>query len=204
MTEVITTSSIKLKAIEDNPKAAVAYLKTLYAGDSEKHKQLYFELVDFIGEIVRDHGVSQDEPKLKQVVTEAVKNDQGKPQYHLLPNDVLQSVGAVLAFGASAEKYEAHNWRKGMAWSRMFDAAQRHIWAFWEGEDNDPESGLPHLAHAVTCLMFLCSYHLSETGEDDRFVAPNNPLDLSPYITKEVIESWVKSRKEEGKGDNGE
>jgi hypothetical protein len=38
---------------------------------------------------------------------------------------------------------------------RYFDAAQRHLWAWWEGEARDPESGLPHLAHAVACLLFV-------------------------------------------------
>jgi hypothetical protein len=38
---------------------------------------------------------------------------------------------------------------------RYFDAMQRHMWAWKEGEVNDPESGKHHLAHAMCCLMFL-------------------------------------------------
>jgi hypothetical protein len=42
------------------------------------------------------------------------------------------------------------------------------MWAYWKGEDNDPETGLSHLAHAMCCVMFLLSYHLRKVGTDDR------------------------------------
>lgn len=34
-------------------------------------------------------------------------------------------------------------------------STQRHLWAYRRGEVSDPESGLPHLAHAMCCLMFM-------------------------------------------------
>lgn len=96
-----------------------------------------------------------------------VKYDQGKPQFGLISSRFLRRLAEVLTFGA--KKYAAHNWRKGMATSRYYDALQRHLTAWNDGEDLDPESGLPHLAHAACCLMFL-----SETVEvrpdlDDRY-----------------------------------
>jgi hypothetical protein len=42
----------------------------------------------------------------------------------------------------------------------------RHITAVQKGEDIDPESGLPHVAHAVCCLLFL-GYFAPETGDKD-------------------------------------
>ncbi len=190
MTEVATTSSIKLKAMEDSPEELKRFIKILHQnGDEKTRKTLRHALIDFLGETAADH---------QKDGSQAVKHDHGKPQYHLLPNDVLQQVGQVLAFGASGAKYGPHNWRKGMAWSRMFDAAHRHIWAFWEGEDNDPESGLPHLAHAVTCLMFLCSYHLSETGEDDRYDPSRDPLMVPrPRYPWEAIAEIARIMREE-------
>jgi hypothetical protein len=37
---------------------------------------------------------------------------------------------------------------------------QRHIWAWKEGEQNDPETGRHHLAHAMCCLMFLYEHDI--------------------------------------------
>ena len=39
--------------------------------------------------------------------------------------------------------------------ARYFSAAHRHIHAWVGGELRDRESGLPHLAHAVCCLLLL-------------------------------------------------
>lgn len=79
------------------------------------------------------------------------KFDGGKPAMDLVPPRALLQVGAVMAYGA--QKYSAHNWRKGISVSRYLGAAMRHILAVVAGEDNDPESGLPHLAHAAACVL---------------------------------------------------
>mgnify|MGYP001558282212 CR=1 FL=1 len=60
------------------------------------------------------------------------------------------------------------NWEAGFDWSRPYDALQRHLTAWWEGEDLDPESGLSHLAHCGCCLLFLLAFQLRRTGRDDR------------------------------------
>ena len=105
----------------------------------------------------------------------AVKADDGKPPMGLLPWPALWDVARVLAFGA--KKYAAHNWKKGMDWSRMYDAALRHLSAFIEGENDDPESGLPHLAHANCCLLFLATYEKMGWGIDDRWKGQKNGSD---------------------------
>src|SRR5690606_30532164 len=62
-------------------------------------------------------------------------------------------------YGKGAEKYDDHNWRKGYDWSLSFAALMRHAWAFWNGEDNDAETGSPHMAavafHALAMLEFM-------------------------------------------------
>ena len=73
------------------------------------------------------------------------KNDAGKVGLHLLPPGALFEIAQVLDFGV--KKYAAWNWSKGMAASRLFAAALGHLWAWWCGEENDPETNLPHLAH---------------------------------------------------------
>jgi hypothetical protein len=40
------------------------------------------------------------------------------------------------------------------------------------GEAIDPESGLPHLAHALTSLAFLVECDALGLGEDDRGILP--------------------------------
>lgn len=55
-----------------------------------------------------------------------------------------------------------------MAWSRLYAALLRHLWAWWRGQDRDPETGLSHLAHVCCCALFLLSYHLRKAGTDDR------------------------------------
>jgi len=60
------------------------------------------------------------------------------------------------------------NWERGMAWSRPFSALMRHVWAWWRGQETDPETGYSHLAHAGCCVLFLLAYQLRRVGSDDR------------------------------------
>ena len=92
--------------------------------------------------------------------TDGRKFDGGKPQYGLLPPMALKATVDVLTFGA--EKYDPDNWQVvPEAKRRYFDALQRHVWAWKEGESFDPESGLHHLAHAMCCMMFLYEHDVN-------------------------------------------
>lgn len=97
---------------------------------------------------------------------EGRKDDQAKPRTDLLPAGALLEVAKVL--GSGADRYGADNWRKGMAWRRLIGALLRHVLAFSRGEDRDPDTGLPHLAHATCCALFLLTYQLEKLGQDDR------------------------------------
>lgn len=98
---------------------------------------------------------------------EGKKFDTGKPPIGLIARSALEQEALVMAFGAT--KYERHNWRGGIHWSRLIDATLRHVLAFNEGEDIDPETGLSHLAHARCCLAFLIEYQKSHPELDDRY-----------------------------------
>jgi hypothetical protein len=92
------------------------------------------------------------------------KYDGGKLEYGLLPPLALEETVKVLTFGA--QKYERDNWQKvGDAKRRYFDALQRHVWAWKQGEQIDPESGIHHLAHAMCCLMFLYEHDIMYSKE---------------------------------------
>lgn len=81
------------------------------------------------------------------------KHDRGKPRWSLLPPGI-RSVVDVLEYGA--QKYSVDNWQLVQdPRRRYFDALQRHVWAWSDGETNDPESGLHHMAHAACCALFL-------------------------------------------------
>lgn len=106
--------------------------------------------------------------KRAALATQGEKLDQGKAPISLINRDALEQEAMVMAYGA--KKYAAHNWRKGIAASRLIDAALRHILAYADGENNDPETGLSHLAHARCCLAFQISLEKTHPHLDDRHV----------------------------------
>jgi len=94
------------------------------------------------------------------------KHDLGKLRYDLVAPEGLKGLVEVLTFGAT--KYADRNWEKGLAWGRVFAALMRHMWAWWNGESIDPETGLSHLHHAACNIHFLQTYETRHTGTDDR------------------------------------
>lgn len=101
------------------------------------------------------------------------KHDSGKADLSLLPPAGLYGAAHVFAFGA--KKYGRYNFMGGFEYSRLISAAMRHITAWMWGQDNDEESGLSHLDHAICCLLMLRQIMESKTGTDNRYGAP--PLD---------------------------
>lgn len=94
-----------------------------------------------------------------------------KTRFDLVPFPAIADIADVLAYGAG--KYSANNWCRGTSWGRYFSALCRHIFAWWRGEDTDPETGFSHLAHAGCCLLFLMEYQRNAWGTDDRFRGPD-------------------------------
>lgn len=82
------------------------------------------------------------------------KHDEGKWRFSLIPMSALLQIIGVLEFGA--KKYTQGGWKTvPNAQERYFNACIRHLTAWWDGERNDSESGLSHLAHAGCCILFL-------------------------------------------------
>lgn len=66
-------------------------------------------------------------------------------------------------------KYGRSNFRHvDILASLYMDATRRHLAAWFEGEDNDPDSGLPHLAHALASLAILVDAQAAGRLTDDR------------------------------------
>ena len=95
------------------------------------------------------------------------KFDVDKNRWDLLPWNAVAEIVKVLTFGA--RKYAPNNWRYvPEARDRYFSALHRHMQAWWDGEKFDPETGLPHLAHAGCCLLFLLSLEKTNPGFNNK------------------------------------
>lgn len=64
--------------------------------------------------------------------------------------------------------YPMWNWAKGMPWSVPTACAVRHLLAILRGEENDPETNLPHRGHAMCNLIMLAQYERTYPEGDDR------------------------------------
>lgn len=84
-----------------------------------------------------------------------------------VPAAVLAEVGVAMLEGAS--KYGRHNYRAaGVRSSVYYDATMRHLMAWWEGEDTDPDSGMSHITKAITSLVVLRDAMIQGMCTDDR------------------------------------
>lgn len=85
----------------------------------------------------------------------------------VLPANVLGQVALGCAEGAL--KYGRHNYREmGVRTSVYYDATMRHLMAYWEGQDIDPDSGLPHVIKAISSLVVLADAIMNDKVTDDR------------------------------------
>jgi len=91
----------------------------------------------------------------------------GKVPFSTVSAPVIAEVGLAMLEGA--RKYGRHNYREaGVRASVYYDATFRHLGAWWEGEDIDPDSGLSHVTKAIAGLMVLRDSMLYENWVDDR------------------------------------
>ncbi|WZE63567.1 dATP/dGTP pyrophosphohydrolase [Maribacter phage Panino] len=94
----------------------------------------------------------------------------GKRRWSLVDFQSLEPMVEVLEFGAT--KYDDHNWKKGLKTTEIAESLLRHLVAFLNGEDNDPESGLSHIGHIQCNAMFL-SYMMENKPEMDTRYSKN-------------------------------
>lgn len=110
-----------------------------------------------------------------------------------------EGLAAVLTYGAN--KYVAHNYRKGLSWSETLDSLKRHLAAFIKGEDIDPESGLPHIDHIACNAHFLSHFQKLGTGVDDRWKHKTTiyerykRLVAELHVTQKLIDSAAAKRR---------
>lgn len=107
-----------------------------------------------------------------------------KVPMHLWPKTatVLGAMGLL----EGALKYGRANWRAvGIRASIYYDAIDRHMSAWFEGEDTDPDSGLPHLAHALASLAIIVDAIAGDHFVDDRMY-PGGYRELMDSLVPDV------------------
>jgi hypothetical protein len=116
---------------------------------------------------------------------EGRKYDTGKPEWDLMPWDSLEDVVKVLDFGA--KKYEPDNWKRvPYASVRYIAAAFRHLIARAIGKKIDSETKLPHVAHAICCLLFLNWFDRKPRDKTQR-VYISGPITGMPNLNQEAF-----------------
>ena len=105
------------------------------------------------------------EERITDPVTGGAKG-QKLARFDLIPWDALTQVAEV--YGVGARKYDDDNWLKGYRWRLSAGALARHF-ALWSvGQDNDAETGIPHMAHCAWHCLTLLTYSMRGLGTDDR------------------------------------
>lgn len=118
---------------------------------------------------------------MSEVKNSARRYDAGKLRLELIPVGPLKEVARVYTNGA--KKYSLYdeagnlisdgsdNWRRGLSWKKTIGAVKRHIAAWEDGQDVDPDpamNGTLHLANAAWGLFSLIEYCKIAPEFDDR------------------------------------
>lgn len=124
--------------------------------------------------VLADWGTTPDFSVDTQGVTRILKDTnpktrygQAKPPLALVPGSALLFMAEALRDGS--DKYGQANWRTDpVSASTYSNALLRHFFAWQEGEDVDPTSGVPHLAHAMTNIAIILDAMACGMLIDDR------------------------------------
>lgn len=114
-----------------------------------------------------------------------------KVPLHAVPVKPLFEVG--LAMMEGGRKYGTHNYREiGVRMSTYYNAVMRHMMAWWEGEDTDADSGVPHLVKAMASLFVVRDGIIMGNCIDDRPIRYPNGIDLGVLndVAADLIEKY--------------
>lgn len=97
------------------------------------------------------------------------KEGQGskKVGMHVVPPSILMQVALAMTEGET--RYSGYNWRDTpVKASTYYDSTWRHIADWYEGQDTDVKSGLPHIIKAIAGLIVLADGIQQGKFIDDR------------------------------------
>jgi hypothetical protein len=98
--------------------------------------------------------------------TGSLRYNKGKLPMDLVPPNAIKAMASVLDYGS--RKYKKRNWESGANYSVPYASLMRHLMSFWNGENLDPESKLPHTYHILMNAAMLVEYELMGEQFDDR------------------------------------
>ena len=106
-----------------------------------------------------------------------------KVPLHLVPPSAKHFLAEAL--GDGARKYGPYNWRDSKISISTYKAAmERHMDAFWDGEDYAADSGVHHVAHAMACCALILDAMGIDMLVDDRPTPGATPILQKEYVTK--------------------
>lgn len=113
-----------------------------------------------------------------------------KPSISAIPPVAILILGQAMEVGRA--KYGLFNWRDAdVSVSTYYNAAQRHLMAYLDGQNRDPETNVHHLGHAMACLAIILDANVQDTLKDDRG-------------TKGRAADWIKNYTIRQGGDEGD
>ena len=120
-----------------------------------------------------------------------------KPGIHAIPMSALLHCGRAMEDGEG--KYGLTNWRENSVSAMIyFDAAFRHMAAWWDGEEVAQDSGVHHLGHVMACCAILLDAQRGGNLIDDRPSVPGGFADLVAEMTRKVHKREVAKPESEG------
>jgi len=135
----------------------------------------------------------------------ALKQVSGKIDVSLLPPMPLLEIAKVYMFGVA--KYDRWDWARGSSFVGWYAAIMRHMWKWFWGETQDPESGLHHMAHAGWGCMTLIQFSFGKAYDkfDDRPFAAIDLTDpamaeiMKYKIPQETLDTWTEDQRNNAK-----
>lgn len=109
---------------------------------------------------------SRNGAEVRTVSSTGGEKGQKLARFDLIPVGPLTELAK--HYGRGARKYADRNWEKGYEWSKNYAALQRHLFAFWDGEDIDEETGTPHIVAVAWHAFALAEFMNTHPEFDDR------------------------------------
>lgn len=131
--------------------------------DTKSNVHLSFNRNDLLTQLTETEKKKNVEVKINPEQGMKFDNQKVRPGllFRSMP-EATMSVINVLEYGA--RKYAPDNWSK-VEDERYEEAFLRHIMSYFSGENNDPETNEPHLAHAICCMLFLIQKEINRNKE---------------------------------------
>ena len=87
-------------------------------------------------------------------------------RFDLIPANPLRELA--ILYGRGARKYADRNWENGYDWGLSFTALNRHLWAWWGREDQDPETLVSHMTNVAWHAFTLAEFARTHPEYDNR------------------------------------